>query len=204
MTKAVSSVAEGNWDRELFVGHELAGRTIGILGMGRIGEKMCQYARAFLMDVHAYDTNPAVRNRVDRVIWHGSLRSMLENSDVLSIHVPLTRETHGLIGRQELACLKGKAVVINTSRGEIVDESALVDALRQGKVAGYAADVLSGEGKPGFPRTNPIWRYSHEGGNVLLTPHIGGAAYEAWEKTEIFVARNLVRTLKQESGRTAR
>jgi len=204
VTKAAAGVAEGNWDRELFVGHELAGRTIGILGMGRIGEKVARYARAFLMDVHAYDTNPALRSRARRVVWHDSLHSMLESIDVLSIHVPLTRATHKLVGRQELARLKNDAVVINTSRGEVVDESAMVAALRQGKVAGYAADVLSGEGTPGFPRTNPIWCYSREGGNVLLTPHIGGAAWEAWKKTEIFVARNLVRTLRQKSRRTAR
>jgi D-3-phosphoglycerate dehydrogenase len=195
MPKAFASVAEGGWDRELFVGRELTGRTIGILGMGRIGKKIGQYARAFLMDVQAYDSNPAVRSRVGWVTWHDYLHSMLENIDVLSIHVPSTRATHRLIGRRELACLRNEAVVINTSRGEIVDESAVVDALRQGKIAGYAADVLRGEGTPGFPRTSPIWCYSREGGNVLLTPHIGGAAYKAWEKTEIFIARKLVRTL---------
>ena len=197
--QAAASAAQGGWHRDLFLGHELGGRTIGILGMGRIGEKVARYAHAFLMVVRAYDTDPAVRQRSAGVIWHDSLQSMLENIDILSIHVPLTSATDGLIGRQQLACLRNEALVINTSRGEIVDEAALVDVLRQGKVSGYAADVLSGERTPGFPYANPIWRYCQEGGNVLLTPHIGGAACEAWEKTELFVARNLVSALTQKA-----
>ena len=200
ITQASASVAQGQWNRDLFVGHELGGRTIGILGMGRVGQKVARYAHAFLMEVRAYDVDPAVRGLVPEVILQDSLHSLLEKIDVLTIHVPLSDSTRRLVGRQELACLRRGAVVINTSRGNIVDEAAMVEALREGRVSAYGADVLSGEATSGFPGTNPVWRYSRERSNVLLTPHIGGAAYEAWEKTEVFAARNLVSMLRHKDA----
>jgi len=183
---AHASVLNGAWQRDRFKGHELAGLRLGIVGLGRIGEKVAGYGLAFGMKVKAYD--PYRTDAVSSVEMKTSLAELLGESDVLSIHVPLIQETVNLIGAKELNMLQRGSWLVNTARGAIVNEPALLDALKSGHLAGAALDVLSGE------RTNensPLIEYACTHSNLLLTPHIGGATCESMHSTEVFMANKL-------------
>ena len=149
---------------------ELAGKTLGIVGYGDIAKAVERIGRAFGMEVLIADRKGASELREGRV----SFEQVLENADVLSIHCPLSVHTRGLIGAAELAAMKGSAILINVSRGGIVDEQALVDALRSGEIAGAGLDVLSQEppkdGNPLLGATLP---------NLIITPHCAWASVEA-------------------------
>ncbi len=152
------------------------------------------------MDVAAYD--PFAERWPDDVTRCGALAELLERSDVLSLHVPLDARTRGLIGAAELERLPAGAVLVNTSRGGVVDEAALLDALRSGRLAGAALDVVEGETAPGGAAGSLLVAYAREHDNLLLTPHIGGATLESMEHTEIFMAGKLARFLRGEPVRT--
>ena len=193
--QAFESVRAGDWDRDLFRGHELNGRRLGIVGMGRLGEKVARYGLAFGMDVAGYD--PYVEKWPEGVTRCAMLADLLARTDVLSLHVPLNNETRGLIGRTELALLPPDAVVINTSRGEVLDEVGLVAALESGHLAGAALDVVASERDTAERLASPLLTYARQHDNLLITPHIGGAAVEAMAKTEVFMAKRLAQFLMQ-------
>jgi D-3-phosphoglycerate dehydrogenase len=183
---AHSSVLRGEWRRDRFKGRELQGRRLGVLGLGRIGEKIASYGLAFGMLVNAFD--PYGKSAPAGVAMKDSLEILLQVSDVFSIHVPLNPETEKMIGIKEIYNLPRGSYFINTSRGAVVDEAALLDALQSGHLAGAALDVLTGE------RTNesmPLIEYARAHSNLLLTPHIGGATHESMQATEIFMAKKL-------------
>lgn len=175
------SMRAGEWDRKSFNGVELYGKTLGLVGAGRIGGEVAIRARAFGMRVMVFDPflNP------DRATALGvetaELDEILERADVLSVHVPLTDETHGLIGEAQLAKLKPSAFVLNVARGGVVDEDALLKALQNKRLAGAALDVYSSEPLPAdHPfRTLP---------NVVLTPHLGASTAEAQQNVAIEIA----------------
>jgi D-3-phosphoglycerate dehydrogenase len=175
------SMRAGEWDRKSFNGVELYGKTLGLVGAGRIGGEVAIRARAFGMRVMVFDPflNP------DRATALGvetaELNEILERADVLSVHVPLTDETHGLIGEAQLAKLKPTAFVLNVARGGVVNEDALLKALQNKKLAGAALDVYSSEPLPAdHPfRTLP---------NVVLTPHLGASTAEAQQNVAIEIA----------------
>lgn len=186
--QAVEHTKEGGWDRYRFIGNELHGKTLGILGYGRVGKQVAQIAQAFGMSVWGYDKYDDYRKP--------SLKLFLEGSDALTIHVPLNDETRGMIGRDEIYSMPKGAYLINTSRGEVVDEVAVVDALEKGHLSGAALDVLRKEGSA----TTNMWASAvQETENLIITPHIGGATHESMEKTEIFMAEKLKRWA-QEKG----
>jgi len=189
---AVLSVLEGKWDRDLFRGHDLAGKTLGILGMGRIGEKVAHYGMSFGMRVIAYD--PLCVSWPKYVERTTNQKDLLQQSQVFSIHVPLNDETRGMIKTEELHFLPEDALLINTARGEILDERALLVALEQGRIAGAALDVIWNE-RIETPQRSALLRYAREHDNLLITPHIGGATFESMAATEIFMARKLVMLL---------
>ena len=190
---AFSSVLAGQWQRDNFKGHDLAGKRLGILGLGRIGQMVAHYGQAFGMHVLAYDPRPLQWVvGVDRV---GSMNELLEQSDILSIHVPLNPNTVGLVSSTELNHLPANSMLINTSRGDILDEAALLSALENGHLAGAALDVLSHE-RSGFQEIPPLIEYAHTHSNLILTPHIGGATYESMAATETFMAQKLVKYLE--------
>ena len=120
---------QGNWDRDRFRGQELNGKRLGIVGLGRLGQKVARYGQVFGMAVGAFD--PLVREWIDGVRREPTLTDLLKKSDILSLHVPLNTETQGMIGATELALLPAGAVLVNTSRGQLIDESALIKALKQ-------------------------------------------------------------------------
>lgn len=170
---AYESMHAGRWDRSALLGAELKGRTLGIVGLGRIGGEIAVRARAFSMDVVAYDPYVAEsRFQALRVTRAATLEELLDAADILTVHTPLTEETLGMIGSRELARLSPSAIVVNMARGGIVEEAALLDALTAGRIAGAAVDAFAKEPlTPDHPlRSLP---------NLFLTPHIGASTAEA-------------------------
>ncbi len=185
LPSAVSSVAAGDWDRVRFPGMMLKGRTIGLVGMGRIGGWMARYADAFGMNVLYHDPHadgaPVHATAVD-------LDTLASRADVISVHVHATPDTRGMIDRRVVSRFKPGAIFINTSRGEITDEVALVDALDQGVLAAVGVDVLTGEPEI---RDNVLWQYAQHHDNVVITPHIGGFCPDAVDIVTEFAAQRI-------------
>lgn len=189
-------VMDGGWDRDRFRSRQLKGKTLGIIGYGRLGSIVADYGLAFRMQVLACD--PCVttmREGVERVM----LEKLLESSDVVSLHVHLDTDTLRMIDREAFARMRPGAVLINTARGELIDEPAMLEALASGRLAGAGLDVLDGEAdkQSDWPHSNPVWRYAQEHDNVFLTPHIGGATLESMEETEMFMVGKLKRFLEE-------
>ena len=184
--------AAGGWERDRFRGRELAGRRLGIVGLGRVGRRVARYGLAFGMRVAAYDPSPA--RWVEGVERAGGLQALAGASDVLSVHVPLNATTRGMIGAGVLDALPEGAVVVNTSRGAVIDEDALAVALESGTLGGVALDVLRGEPSAADgARPSRLVALARRRSDVLLTPHLGGATFESMARTEIFIARRLRR-----------
>jgi D-3-phosphoglycerate dehydrogenase len=192
---AFASVAAGEWQRDRFKGHDLAGRKLGILGLGRVGSMVAHYGLAFGMQVSAYD--PAPLRWEQGVALAGSMNELFSWSDVLSIHVPLNAETRHLVGGEQLKLLPPNGVLINTSRGEVLDETELLAALEDESLAGAALDVLANERSSALAEL-PLVHYARTHSNLILTPHIGGATYESMAATEVFMANKLKKWI--ESG----
>jgi len=173
LPEAHATMQSGRWDRSRLGGIELRGRTLLVVGLGRIGGEVARRARAFGMNLLAYDPYVSAARfeelGVERV---GRLQDGLERADVLTLHVPLTTETRGMIGAGELARLSPRAYVLNLARGGIVDEGALADALRAGRLAGAALDVFSKEPLAG---DHPLRSVP----NLFLTPHLGASTTDA-------------------------
>ncbi|MFY9461878.1 MAG: NAD(P)-dependent oxidoreductase [Candidatus Sungiibacteriota bacterium] len=190
---AFESLKRGEWTREKFYGRELYGRTLGIVGFGRLGSIVAKYAKCFGMSVVAYD--PYVSREVMQRAGARKidLGEVFRTSDVISIHVLLTDKTHDLIKRNHFKSMKKSAYFINTARGEIIDEKALLEALHKKWIAGAALDVLSGEDpKGGHIKKNPLVEYAKRHDNLLIVPHLGGASFDAMRRTEEFIAEKIL------------
>jgi D-3-phosphoglycerate dehydrogenase len=186
---AAQAVRDGAWNRDAFRGRECAGKRLGIVGFGRVGEKVARFGAAFGMAIGAFD--PRFHSMV-RGLWCAkTLLDLLGWSDVVSLHVPLTPETEHMIGREELERLPKGAMLVNTSRGEVLDEPALVAALESGHLAGAAVDVMCHERDEVQRRQSPLLAYASTHQNLLITPHIAGATIESMPRTEVFMARKL-------------
>lgn len=186
---AHQNVMEGEWRRDNFYGSELRGTTLGVIGYGRLGKMVAKYGEVFGMRVLAYDTNPLVGTEVELT----SLSELLSRSDVISVHLPLNNNTYGLLDHKLFSKVKRGAVFINTSRGEIVDEAALLDALSDGVLSGAALDVMAGEStnNSNWLVSSPLYTYAQSHTNLLLTPHIGGVTFQSVEKTNRFIIGKL-------------
>jgi D-3-phosphoglycerate dehydrogenase / 2-oxoglutarate reductase len=189
---ATGHVSRGGWDRDRFQGRELYGKVVGVVGYGRLGSIVARYMRAFEARVLA--TDPAVRSEsVGPEISLVSLNELLYASDVVTLHVPLGPAMMGLFGRSQFQAMKPGAWFVNTSRGGLVDESALLEALVTGRLAGAALDVLADE-----PEVDPgsvLIRYARENENLIITPHLGGCTLESMEKTEVFLSERVCAAL---------
>lgn len=169
---AHNDVCIGNWNREAWQGAELYDKTLGIVGYGRVGQQVAKIAGAFGMNVVSCDKE------------EGLLNTVLRHSDVITVHIPLTTETCGMFGREQFNFMKPTAYFINTSRGAVVDESALLVALNEHKIAGAALDVLCNE-----PNINcRLVEYANAHDNLLITPHLGGNTAESRKKCQIYIA----------------
>jgi len=170
---ADASVRRGEWDKSPYMGRELRGKTLGIVGLGKIGRAVAQRARGFEMTCVGHD--PLVPDAQVRAmdVEPLGLDALLARADILTLHVPLTPETKGMIGPTQIARMPRGAILVNAARGGLVDESALLAALETGALSGAALDVFAGEPPKGSPLL------SHP--RVVLTPHIGAATVEAQE-----------------------
>ncbi len=173
LPKALDHVKRGLWNREDFPSVVLKGKRMGLVGFGRIGSWMARYASAFGMDVSAYD--PYAKNFPNH-IRQLSLDELLATSDFLSVHVPLNAGTKNLISSELLEKIKPGAIVINTSRGGIINENALLRCLESGRIAAAGLDVLDGE--PTI-EGHPLLQYARSHENLLITPHCGGFSPDA-------------------------
>ena len=168
-----------------------------IIGCGRIGEKTAIYAQAFGMQVAAYD--PYRSDMPPGVERRATIALAVSDADVVMVHVSLTAETRKLIGASEFRAMKRGAVLLNTARGAVIDESALLAALASGQLSGAALDVLADEAPEALSRNSLIdWARGHD--NLLITPHIAGASLDAMAATEIFVAEKLAEVLRMPAG----
>ena len=173
LPEALRHVQRGGWDRELFPGLMLNGKRLGIIGCGRIGTWMSRYAAAFGMEVAGYD--PALAS-FPPGIRPLTLEELLEGSDAITIHVPLAPSTIGLLSAERIGRIKPGAILINTSRGAVVDEPALLSALESGRLSAAGLDVLASEPQI---ENSPLLAYARTHDNLLITPHCGGFSHDA-------------------------
>lgn len=178
------AMRDGEWRESIPEGRELGACTVGILGLGNIGASVLNRLRGFGPEVLYYDVIPRDADGADAV----GFDELLERSDVVMVHIPLDRDTRGLLGAAELSRMKPGALLVNTSRGPIIDEAALVDALRSGHLGGAALDVF--EIEP-LAKDSPLRSMD----NVFITPHIAGYTPQATENLREAVATNLRRVL---------
>jgi D-3-phosphoglycerate dehydrogenase len=191
---AFDAAKQGFWARDTFRGHQMAYKTLGILGYGRLGEMMADYGKAFRMKVIACDLKEFQADGVRKV----DFGTLLEESDVVTIHIHLTKENRGLIGEKELAKMKSGSVLINTSRGAIIDEDALLNALENGPMAGAGLDVICGEWEPHL-YNHPLVRYARSHDNLVISPHLGGVTFESQKMAYDFVVKKILAYLKEQN-----
>lgn len=197
LVAAQADAKQGIWSRERFTGFQLLGKTLGIIGLGRLGRISARIGQGFGMTVIAHDIAPVSAPGVEMV----GLDDLLRRADVVTIHVHLTPSTDGLIGRDAFAKMKRNAILLNTSRGRIVDETALLEALRDQQIAGAGLDVVDGEWLSRDALFNhPLIAYSRAHENLLIVPHIGGATTESIYGARVFMARKIADYLAARKG----
>jgi len=165
------SMREGKWERGKFTGNELYGKTMGIVGFGRIGREVGERARAFGMSILVYDPNITAEDAREFNATYTELDELLGKSDVVTLHIPLTEGTRNLIDKGKISLMKESAIIVNIARGGVVNEKALHDALKNGKLGGAVLDVFENEPPEGSPLTKLE--------NVVLMPHLGASTDEA-------------------------
>jgi len=188
--RADSSMKEGRWAKKEFRGWQLNGKTLGVVGLGHIGEKVARLAKAFGMKIlitKRTPPSPEILRELEAEFV--PLDELLKRSDIVSLHVPLTSQTYHMIGEREIQLMKDGAFIINTSRGAVIDEKALFKALKSGKLGGAALDVY--EVEP--PEDYSLMKLP----NVVCTPHIGAQTVEAQRAAATLLAQKIVNELKR-------
>jgi D-3-phosphoglycerate dehydrogenase len=186
---AVEDMRRGGWNRSKFSGTELRGKTMGIVGLGRIGVHVAGLARAFGMEIVGHDPYLAESRARQLGVGLQSIDDLVRHADVLTFHAPLTDATRHILNRQRIARLKPSAIVINTARGPLIDVAALVDALNEGRVAGAAMDVFDFEP---LDESSPLRTTER----LILTPHLAASTSEAQERVALEIARATRRALE--------
>jgi D-3-phosphoglycerate dehydrogenase len=179
-----ASLRAGKWERKKFVGVELRGKTLGVVGLGRIGRVVARRAVGFEMKVVAFDPFVAPEQMANTEIEFATLEEVCARADFVTVHTPLTDETRGIVGAKEIALMKPEARVINCARGGLVDERALYEALKEGRIAGAALDVFEQEPPPA---DYPLLQLEQ----VIATPHLGASTLEAQEGVAVTVAEQM-------------
>jgi len=186
---ADAHVRRGEFDWRPFRGWELAGKTIGIIGTGAIGCRVAEIGKAFRMRILAFDKYPNFKKAEEIGMKYVALKMLLKESDVMTLHVPLTHETEGLIGKKEIEVMKNGCVLINTSQGKVIDEKALIAALKSRKLSYAGLDVFEQEPPP---KANPLFKLD----NTVLSPHIGFHTVEAAKKCTDICIDNVMKFLE--------
>jgi D-3-phosphoglycerate dehydrogenase len=182
-------VRKGGFDWRPFGGVELREKTLGVIGTGSIGFRVAEISKAFGMQVLGYDKYPNVKRAEELGIEYVNLHTLVEKSDFITLHVTLTPETERLIGKRELEIMKNGAIIVNTSQGKIIDEEALNEALKSGKVSYAGLDVFEEEPPA---KDNPLFKLN----NTILTPHIGFNTIEAAKRCSDICIDNVAKFLE--------
>lgn len=189
IARADREIRNGNWLKKELMGSELKGKYLGIVGLGNIGKRLGRLARALNMNIIGYDVVPIDEEFSKEVgLMKSDLDTLLQSSDYVSLHVPLLDSTYHLISAEKLSTMKKTACIINTSRGGVVDETALYDALKSGNLGGAALDVFEKEPATDSPLTTIP--------NVILTPHIGAQTKEAQSLAANVIAEKIIQILR--------
>lgn len=187
---AHTHLTKGSWERFKFIGSELYGKTLGIFGIGRIGTNVARRANALDMKVIAFDpyvsANEIRRRGARKVTW----QYFIKNSDIISLHAPLTRETLGILNKSAFKKMKRGAIIINTARGEILNEKALLQSLKSGKIKTAALDVYPEEP---LSKNHALRHYAKTHQNLILTPHLGASTEEAVKHASLFCAETITK-----------
>jgi D-3-phosphoglycerate dehydrogenase / 2-oxoglutarate reductase len=191
VAQANASVHAARWERKPFVGHELFGKTLGIIGLGRIGSNIASRAAAFGMHVIAHDPYVAASRARALGVELLELDNVLEQAQIVTLHVPLTAQTRGMIGARALERMRDDAVLVNCARGSVIDANALLATLQAGRLRAVAIDVVPQEPPPHESASARL--LAHE--RVIATPHLGGSTYEALERIALELAGDVVRVL---------
>lgn len=187
---AHSELSKGNWIKKNLMGTELSGKYLGIVGVGNIGRNVGRIARSLRMNVIGYDIYPISNEYVKEVgLINADLNTLVESSDFITIHIPLTPDSYHLFDRDLLSKMKDTSYIINTSRGGIVDETALYDLLKEGKISGAALDV--------FEIEPPTDRRLLDMPNIVCTPHIGAQTREAQELAATVIAEKIIHSFQE-------
>lgn len=186
---ASSHARGGGWNRNLFKGREIYGKTAGVVGYGRLGKIVARYLHAFGARVLAADP-AAGTGSAEPGVSLVPLPTLLGEADLVTLHVNLMHDTQGFFGLEQFRAMRRGAWFVNTARGELIDEDALLAALASGHLAGAALDVLWNE-SDGALEGNRLVAYARDHDNLIITPHVGGCTWESMEKTEIFLSRRL-------------
>jgi len=186
VNEADKNLKNKNWSQ--LMGRLLYGKTLGIIGLGRIGKKVVKLLQPFDMKVYAYEPYPDNNYVSSNKITLAPLNEVLCQSDIVSLHLPLSDKTFHIIGKKELFSMKKDAIIVNTSRGGLIDEGALVEALRNGRISGAALDTYEIE-----PYKGPLTDLE----NVILTCHMGSSAVETRKQMELETVNNLINALKE-------
>lgn len=198
ISDSFNSVKNYEWNREKFKGHNLRGKVLGIVGLGRLGRMTAKYGNTFEMKVIGYD--PYIEKKIFQKAKCKKVdfEELLNESDVISIHVHLNKETKNMFCEKVFNKMKTSAYLINTSRGKIVNENDLLEALKNNRIAGYATDVLANEPTLNKEFDNhPLVEYAKNHNNVIIVPHIGGMTYESRKATDIFIAEKIMKLRKE-------
>jgi D-3-phosphoglycerate dehydrogenase len=189
LPSADKHVRRGYFDWRPFGGNELAGKTLGVIGTGAIGCRVAEIAKAFEMKILGHDKYPNAKKAEEIGMKYVDLYTLLSESDFVTLHVTLTAETERLIGKKEITAMKNGAVIINTSQGKVIDEKALVDALKSGKISFAGLDVFAKEPPA---KDNPLFKLE----NTVLSPHIGFHTVEAARRCTDICIDNVVKFLE--------
>ncbi len=184
--KAYNDVLEGKWNRKAFIGHNLSNMSLGILGLGRVGNQVATYARAFGMKVSAFD--PSNKYFKDWIHRAESPEQLFSENKVLSLHIPYDEDNHHFVNKDLLSCLPHDSILINTSRGGVWDEATVASFMKGGRIKALATDVLYMEHSEELRAQNPLIGLANEGYPIIITPHISGATFESMARTEVFIA----------------
>ena len=187
--RADREIRNGKWLKKELMGSELSGKYLGIVGLGNIGKRLAKLARGLNMNIIGFDVMPIADDFARDVgLIKADIDTLLSSADFISFHVPLTDTTHHLVNAKRISTIKKSAYIINTSRGEIIDEDALYDALKEGKIAGAALDVFEKEPAVG----NKLTTLS----NVICTPHIGAQTKEAQTLAANVIGEKIIMILR--------
>ncbi len=191
------AIKKGEWDRAKYSGRELSGKTIGLIGFGRLGRLVAGYSAAFGMRALAYDPFVGAAEMKKYGAVKADLPNLLKLSDVVSLHAVYNDSTYKMLKQEHFKLMKPTAVFINTARGEITDEVALLEALKKGWIAGAGIDTLADESPDGAHLiNNPLVEYARKNQNLIILPHLGGSTEEATERTQVYISELVVKAIK--------